>query len=91
MTEFYSRLAIAGRVVELLAWAETLIHRLPNTTFYAFRAVYLRIHREAMDRGVRDPTWFLWKHLLRHGTARNYGYVFWPETVNEVWPVVGCT
>ena len=91
MTEFYSRLAIAGRVIELLAWTDTLIHRLPHTIFYAFRAVNLRIHREAMDRGVCDRSWFLWKHLLRHGTARDYGYVFWPKYVDDVWPVVGCT
>ncbi len=46
-TEFYSRLAIAGRIVSLLAWTETLVHRLPDSLFYAFRAVYLRIHAEA--------------------------------------------
>ena len=36
-----------------------------------------------------DKTWFLWKHLLRHGTARDFGYIFWPTDVHKVWPVTG--
>ncbi len=88
-TEFYSRLAIAGRIVTLLAWTETLVHRLPDSLFYAFRAVYLRIHAETQERVVRDPTWDLWKHVLRHGTARDHGYVFWPDSIDDVWPITG--
>ena len=78
LTDLPSRLAIAQRVVELLAWTETMIERLPSYLFHPFRAVYVRVHNEALSHGIRDKSWFLWKHLLRHGTARDYGYMFWP-------------
>ena len=67
-----------------MAWAETLIERLPASIFNPFRAVYRRIHNDALGFGVKDTSWFLWKHLLRHGTARDYGYYFWPTNVHEV-------